>query len=290
MINSMTGFGAAEGSSENTRIAVEVRSVNHRFFNPSLKLPSSLSHLEGELREILRTRVGRGHVTLTVRTETDSTSTTGINEERFEQALTALRALQVKYGIPDNPDLATILRIPGVIGMSADAPPVQRDEIKRVVLAAVDALEQMRESEGAKLTAFLREHLEIVTRALERISRRAPVRLDEQRSRLQRSVQEILSVVSADEARVAQEIAILADRLDITEELNRFGAHLEAFMKTLSSPDADGIGKRLGFILQEMLREANTIGSKANDAAILADIVSVKEELERLREQVENVA
>jgi uncharacterized protein (TIGR00255 family) len=103
-------------------------------------------------------------------------------------------------------------------------------------------------------------------------------------------VQEILGEVSADETRVAQEIAILADKLDITEELNRFGAHMGAFRKTLSSPDADGVGKRLGFILQEMLRETNTIGSKANDAAILADIVSVKEELERLREQVENVA
>src|SRR4051812_21958872 len=120
MINSMTGFGAAEGSSGDTRIAVEVRSVNHRFFNPSLKLPSALSHLEGELREILRTRIGRGHVTLSVRTETDSTVSSGINEERFDQALTALRALQIKHGLPDNPDIASILRIPGVLGSSSE--------------------------------------------------------------------------------------------------------------------------------------------------------------------------
>ncbi len=290
MINSMTGFGSAEGSSGNTRIAVEVRSVNHRFFNPSLKLPGSLSQLEGELREILRTRIGRGHVTLTVRTETDSVGTTGINEERFEQALTALRALQVKHGLQENPDLATILRIPGVVGTSSEAVELQPEEIRKVVLLAVDALEEMRVSEGTKLTVFLREHLDIIAAALDRVARRAPARLSEQRTRLQRSVQEILGEVSADETRVAQEIAILADKLDVTEELNRFGAHLEAFGKTLSSPDADGIGKRLGFILQEMLRETNTIGSKANDAAMLAEIVSVKEELERLREQVENVA
>ncbi len=290
MINSMTGFGAAEGTAGNTRIAAEVRSVNHRFFNPSLKLPAALSNLEGELREILRTRVGRGHVTLTVRTETDSTVTTGINEERFEAALTALRALQVKHGIPDNPDLATILRIPGVLGSSSDLVGIDHDAVKRVVVTAVDALEKMRVEEGAKLTAFLREHLDMIEKALERIRLRAPVRLAEQRTRLQRSVQEVLGQIPADENRMAQEIAILADKLDITEELNRFAAHLDASRTTLSSPSAEGVGKRLGFILQEMLRETNTIGSKANDAPILAEIVSIKEELERLREQVENVA
>jgi uncharacterized protein (TIGR00255 family) len=290
MINSMTGFGAAEGSAGDTRISVEVRSVNHRFFNPTLKLPNSLSHLEGELREMLRTRVGRGHVTLSIRTETDSSTSIGISEEGFAKALAALRALQAKHGIPDSPDLATILRVPGVVGHSNAAPEPDPAEVKRVVLLAVDALEQMRSAEGTKLTAFLREHLDLISSALERIARRAPIRLSEQRERLQRSVQEILGAVSSDETRVAQEIAILAERLDITEELNRFGAHMEAFRTTLASPDADGIGKRLGFILQEMLRETNTIGSKANDAPILADIVSVKEELERLREQVENVA
>lgn len=290
MINSMTGFGAAEGTSGNTRIAVEVRSVNHRFFNPSLKLPSTLSHLEGELREILRTRVGRGHVTLTVRTETDSTISTGINEERFESALTALRELQVRHGIPDNPDLATILRIPGVLGSSSETIELDQAEVKRVVLTAVDALEKMRVDEGAKLTAFLREHMAVIEQALARVASRAPLRLEEQKARLQRSVQDILGQVSVDETRMAQEIAILADKLDITEELNRFAAHIDASRKTLSSPDAEGVGKRLGFILQEMLRETNTIGSKANDAAILAEIVSIKEELERLREQVENVA
>jgi uncharacterized protein (TIGR00255 family) len=286
----MTGFGAAEGSSGNTRISVEVRSVNHRFFTPTLKLPSSLSHLEGELREILRTRIGRGHVTLSLRTESDSTASTGINEERFEQALAALRELQSKHGLANAPDLATILRVPGVLGNSSEPAEVSADEVRRVVKVAVDSLEEMRITEGTKLTAFLRDHLDMIDAALQRIARRAPDRLAEQRTRLQKAVQEILGEVSADETRIAQEIAILSDRLDITEELNRFGAHMEAFRKTLSSPDADGVGKRLGFILQEMLRETNTIGSKANDAAILSDIVSVKEELERLREQVENVA
>jgi uncharacterized protein (TIGR00255 family) len=148
----------------------------------------------------------------------------------------------------------------------------------------------MRIAEGATLTAFLQDHLDIVESALGRIALRAPVRLEEQRARLQKSVQELLGKIAADESRIAQEIAILADRLDITEELNRYSAHIAATRKTLSSPDPEGVGKRLGFILQEMLRETNTIGSKANDAQILAEIVSIKEELERMREQVENVA
>lgn len=269
---------------------MEIRSVNHRFFTPTLKLPASLSSLEGELREILRTRVARGHVTLSLRTEREATVSTGINEERFAGVLEALRALQAKHGLADSPDLATVLRVPGVLGNSTEPAMVNPDEVRRVVTLAVDSLEGMRTTEGAKLTAFLREHLDVIDATLQRIGNRAPHRLSEQRSRLQKAVQEILGAVSADETRVAQEIAILSERLDITEELNRFAAHLEAFRKTLSSPDADGIGKRLGFILQEMLRETNTIGSKANDAPILADIVSVKEELERLREQVENVA
>ena len=290
MINSMTGFGAAEGVSGNTRIAVEVRSVNHRFFTPSLKLPSALSHLEAEFREILRTRVARGHVTLSLRTETDTTVSTGINEERFDLALSALRALQVKHGLPDAPDLASVLRVPGVLGHSTETTEIDPDDVRRIVSLAVDALEQMRIAEGAQLTAFLTGHLDVIDASLQEIGKRAPERLIEQRTRLQKSVQEILGNLTADENRMAQEIAILSDRLDITEELNRFGAHMDAFRKTLSLPDADGIGKRLGFILQEMLRETNTIGSKANDAAILSEIVSVKEELERLREQVENVA
>lgn len=290
MINSMTGFGAAEGSSGTTRVTAEVRSVNHRFFNPTIKVPSSLSAMEGELREILRSRVGRGHVSLTVRLETEAALTAGINEERFGQALATLRELQAKHGITCSPDLATVLRVPGVVGMLADSAEIIPGEITQVVSRAVDSLEEMRRTEGSKLTAFLREHIEVVGAALARIRNRAPARLNEQRSRLQAAVQEILGGISADEQRIAQEIAILADRLDITEELNRFEAHIHAVRTTLDSPDPDGVGKRLGFILQEMLRETNTIGSKANDSAILADVVSLKEELERLREQVENVA
>jgi uncharacterized protein (TIGR00255 family) len=147
----------------------------------------------------------------------------------------------------------------------------------------------MRQEEGKRLAAFLRDRIGVVEAALARIAERAPRRLVEQRDRLRAAVQELAAGVALDEQRMAQEIAILADRLDVSEELDRFRAHVSAFRGALDAGSADGIGKRLGFLLQEMLREANTTGSKASDAPMLQDVVLVKEELERIREQVENL-
>jgi uncharacterized protein (TIGR00255 family) len=147
----------------------------------------------------------------------------------------------------------------------------------------------MRHEEGARLAAFLEERLAAVERALGRIAERAPQRLSEQRDRLREAVRVLTDGLAVDEARLAQEIAILADRLDVSEELARFRSHLAAFRGALRDGGAEPVGKRLGFVLQEMLREANTTGSKANDSAMLADVVGIKEELERIREQVENL-
>jgi uncharacterized protein (TIGR00255 family) len=139
------------------------------------------------------------------------------------------------------------------------------------------------------LVAFLLTRVGSIEAALARVEKRAPVRLSEQHERIKRTVAELLGSAAPDPQRIAQEVAILADRLDIAEELDRFRAHVSAFRETASAETADPVGKRLGFILQEMLREANTIGSKANDAPILQDVIVIKEELERIREQVENL-
>jgi uncharacterized protein (TIGR00255 family) len=147
----------------------------------------------------------------------------------------------------------------------------------------------MRRSEGALLAAFLLERVAAVESRLARIETRAPIRLKEQHERVKRTVSELIGSAGADPQRVAQEIAILADKLDVAEELDRFRSHLAAFRETAQSKTADPVGKRLGFILQEMVREANTIGSKANDAQIQEDVIATKEELERIREQVENL-
>jgi uncharacterized protein (TIGR00255 family) len=147
----------------------------------------------------------------------------------------------------------------------------------------------MRAAEGARLVTYLDERLEVIEGALSRIAERAPQRVVEQRDRLRNAVRELAEGVSVDETRLAQEIALLADRLDVQEELSRFRAHIAAFRAALKAAQPDGVGKRLGFLLQEMLREANTTGSKGNDAAIVADVLLMKEELERIREQVENL-
>lgn len=291
MISSMTGFGAADGVAGSSRVSVEVRTVNHRFFNPSLKIPGAYGRWEGEMRELLRQRIARGHVTLTVRVERDAASTaTVIDETRFAEYLGALRALQKKHSLEGSIDMATVLRLPDVVAAQTETVEADAGEkLAAIVSKAVDALVKMRQAEGAQLAAFLLERVDVIEAALGRVEKRAPIRLREQHDRIRRTVGDLIGAAGADPQRVAQEIAILADRLDVAEELDRFRSHLSAFRETTRAKSNEPVGKRLGFILQEMVREANTVGSKASDAAILDDVIAIKEELERIREQVENL-
>ena len=295
MIRSMTGFGAADGDVGGARVSVEIRSVNHRFFSPSIKLPGALARWEGDVRDAMRRGVTRGHVTLSARfdrDETESATTLPIDESRFASYVAQLRALQDRYALADTLDVSAILRLPDVFvtgaareELTADAGP----QLVGIVERAVEMLLAMRATEGARLVAYLDERLLMIEGALARVAARAPARVIEQRDRLRTAVKDLTEGLAVDERRLAQEIALLADRLDVQEELSRFGAHIEAFRAALASAQPDGVGKRLGFLLQEMLREANTTGSKGNDAAIVADVLLVKEELERIREQVENL-
>ena len=291
----MTGFGAADGEVGGARVSVEIRSVNHRFFSPSIKLPGALARWEADVRDTMRRGVTRGHVTLSARferDEADGSAILPIDESRFASYVTQLRGLQARYALADALDIATILRLPDVFmagaareELTAEAAP----QLVAIVERAVDALLAMRAAEGARLATYLDERLALIESALARVAVRAPGRVTEQRDRLRSAVLELTGGLVVDETRLAQEIALLADRLDVQEELSRFSAHIDAFRAALASAHPDGVGKRLGFLLQEMLREANTTGSKGNDAAIVADVLLVKEELERIREQVENL-
>ena len=292
MIRSMTGFGAAEGPVGGSRVSVELRSVNHRFFNPSLKLPSALSRWEGEVREALRQRLARGHVTLSARVMRDEETAPVVDEARFAQVAAELKRLHAAHGLDGVVDVATILRMPDVLQVVRDDDALTAgtvEELVAVVEAAVAALQGMRESEGARLAAVISERIDLIEEAVTRLAARAPERLEAQRVRLTENVQRLAAGVAVDPQRLAQEIAISADRLDVGEELDRFASHLTAFREALAAKDGDPVGKRLGFLLQELLREANTTGSKANDATMLQDVVAIKEELERIREQVENL-
>jgi uncharacterized protein (TIGR00255 family) len=284
----MTGFGSAEGQVGGALVAVEVRSVNHRFFNPSIKLPSEFARWEGEVREVLRRGVTRGHVTLVARVAREP-GDGRIDEARFAAYVRQLRDLQQRYGLDATLDVGTILRLPAVLSSPEETESGNAAELVAVVNRAVESLDAMRVAEGARLRTYVEERLREVESAVDRIAARAPQRLVEQRDRLREAVRELAEGVKLDDQRVAQEVAILADRLDVSEEISRFRSHLEAFRSTLRSDGPEGVGKRLGFLLQELLREANTTGSKANDAAILQDVLAIKEELERIREQVENL-
>jgi uncharacterized protein (TIGR00255 family) len=291
MIRSMTGFGAADGVVGGGRVSVEVRSVNHRFFSPSIKLPSALGRWEGEVREALRRKVARGHVTLGARFEREIDDESPIDESRFAAYVSQLRGLQQRYALDGALDVGTVLRLPDVFAGAAreELPTEAGAELVAIVDRAVDALLVMRNDEGARLTAYLEDRLRVIEAALDRIAVRAPERVTEQRDRLRQAVRDLTEGLAVDEHRLAQEIALLADRLDVAEELSRFRGHITAFRAALAAAQPDGVGKRLGFLLQEMLREANTTGSKGNDGAIVADVLMVKEELERIREQVENL-
>jgi uncharacterized protein (TIGR00255 family) len=294
MIMSMTGFGSAEGTVGVNRVSVEIRAVNHRFFNPAIKLPSGMLQWEAEVREALRRRFARGHISLSARAARDAAPALVINEERIGLYVEQLRAVKERWGLAGDVDIATLMRLPDVIGEHPGDGEQEEQagsaaELLAIVHDAANGLDTMRAAEGARIAEFLLEHLRVVEAALRRIRERAPIRLAEQQKRLQTAVAELAAGVSVDPQRIAQEIAILADRMDVAEELNRFTAHIEAFTGALLEREVAGVGKRLGFLLQEMLREANTMGSKANDAPILTDVVAIKEELERLREQSENV-
>jgi uncharacterized protein (TIGR00255 family) len=292
MIRSMTGFGSAEGVVGGGRVSVEVRSVNHRFFSPSIKLPSLLARWETDVREALRRKVSRGHVTLGARFEREGEDEASpIDEARFAAYVGQLRGLQERYDLDRTLDVGTVLRMHDVFAGNAreELPAEAGAELVAVVDRAVDALLAMRRDEGDRLASYLEERLRVIEGALDRIALRAPERVLEQRNRLRQAVRELTEGLDVDEHRLAQEIALLADRLDVAEELSRFRGHITAFRAAIAAPQADGVGTRLGFLLQEMLREANTTGSKGNDGAIVADVLQIKEELERIREQVENL-
>ena len=286
----MTGFGAAEGRVGSSRVTVELRSVNHRFFNPTIKLPNAFARWEADVREALRKQVARGHVTLFARAERDETRGSSIDEVKFAQHVAQLRELQQRFSLGGELDIGTVLRMPEVFVVGErEEDTGTAGELVAIVDEAARALATMREQEGSRLAAFLEERIAVIERAVARIAERAPQRLVEQRDRLRAAVQELAGGIALDDARLAQEIAVLADRMDVSEELDRFQSHIHAFRAALGEGAPDGVGKRLGFLLQELLREANTTGSKAADAVMLHDVVAIKEELERIREQVENL-
>jgi uncharacterized protein (TIGR00255 family) len=289
----MTGFGAAEDRVSSGRLRIEIRTVNHRFFNPQLKLPADLAGIEIEMRERLRQLLERGHVAVTARwVETQSAETrVTVDLERAKQVLTAAQQLKKKLKLKGTVDLAFVARHPDVLtpvnGAGESDQPVQWADVKPLVERAARDVVAMREREGEVLAAELKGRLDALEAGARIVEEQAPARLKAEHERLKQAVAELTEGADVDDQRLALEIALLADRVDITEELVRFRSHIVAARAALGSNQP--VGKQLGFLAQELLREVNTMGSKANDARITQTVIAMKGELEKLREQLENL-
>ena len=294
MIRSMTGYGEAQRDTPSGHLRLEVKSVNHRFFNSSLKTPAGFDRHERDLTDVLRRHISRGHVTLYLsvdRRAAEKGVSVRPDLEKARAYLAALEELQEELGVPGTPALALLARFGEIFRAPEpeELPEVEVDVLRDMAEEAVLGLVGLREAEGARLRDDLQGRLDAMSAALDVVETRAPERLIRERDRLRAAVKELSGQVEVDEDRLAREVAYLAERWDINEEIVRFRAHLSAFAEALDGDAGGGVGKRLGFLVQEMHREANTIGSKANDAAIAEASMVLKEEIERLREQVENV-
>ena len=290
MPNSMTGFGTAEGSVAGGRLRVEIRTVNHRYFNIAAKLPSDLGGLEGEVRERLRREFDRGHVAVQVRWAEYPERAGGlaVDLDRARLVTSRLRELQAALGLSGDVTLELVARQPEVLSTTSEAAvEVPWAEVEPIVAQAAADCRVMRAREGQALATELRHRIELLEHAAEAIARLAPQRLVRERDRLRGAVAELLDGRPVDDTRLAQEIAFQADRLDITEELVRFRAHVAATREALAADRP--VGKQLGFLAQELGREVNTMGSKANDAEIAQQVIAMKGELEKFREQLENL-
>ena len=294
MIRSMTGYGDAERDTPAGRLRLEVKTVNHRFFNTSIKTPSGFDRYEALVTEALKRHIARGHVSayLTLdRSAADAEALYQADLVRARAYVEALEALRDDLNVPGAVDLSMVARESSLLR----APDVDRTEAiePEVVMELADAVAravvELRGAEGQRLEADLVERLDSITELLATVEERAPVRLEEQRDRLREQVRELTEQVEVDEDRLAREIAYLAERWDINEEIVRFRSHVELFGEAVAGDGSEPVGKRLGFLVQEMNREANTIASKANDALVAQAAMSLKEEIERIREQVENV-
>jgi uncharacterized protein (TIGR00255 family) len=288
----MTGFGDATAQRHGTHYAVEIRSLNNRFFKPVIKLPDSVSGLEPEIETLLRQRLVRGSITFILKMRMDSAEAAyHINMDALQAYL---RQLQTITGLEKfvRIDLASLVQLPGVCQEPRDeSDEIARhgDAIRELTALAMDKLIAMRHREGKSLQADLMKHVKRIADNLAAVQKRAPFVIEDYHKRLSQRVNQLVSKaeLKLNESDLIKEVAVFAERADICEEIQRLTSHLEAFEHACG--DADHSGRKLDFISQEMLREANTIASKANDAAIATHIVEIKGLIDRLKEQVQNV-
>ena len=291
MLRSMTGFGASDLATAAGRYTVEARSLNHRFLEITVRLPRELAPLEDRIRALVQGRVLRGRVEVAIMRENygKRLRTVRIDLDLAKAFASALNELKQALELPGSPDLAMLSALPDLIRIEE-----QKEDLEAAWTAIAEGLEvalsrlvAMREGEGARLASDLGQRVRRLAERADEIERRAPLVVKEHAARLTRRIEELIGMPPVDEGRLAAEVAIFADRSDIAEETTRLRSHLAQMQQMLIG---DGpAGRTLEFLVQELGREANTIGSKANDVEISRAVIAVKGDLESLREQIQNL-
>ena len=291
MIRSMTGFGRAQAPWQEGYVTVEVRSVNHRFLEIACRLPRSLSHLEDSFKKAVQQQCARGRIDMTVTLQAGKgkAGTVVLDRALAKQYHQTLRTLKQSLKLSGSIDVALVAGLRDVLVLSDQPVDDQKLDktVQKLAVQAIDLLGGMRKNEGVAIAKDMRGRIQTIGEHSRAISRRSPQLIQETFEKMKSRIGTLLGSDLPDIPRLHQELAIYADRGDITEEIVRLDSHMIQFDQTLNR--AESVGKMLDFLLQEMGREINTIGSKANDVVIAGHVVQMKAELERIREQVQNV-
>ena len=290
MIRSMTGFGAGRAEQGGEAIDVEARSVNHKFCEVKVRLPRELAALELDVARVVKERLARGGVEVSLRRRpARGTLAPRVDLQLAEEYARAFGEIRERLGLEEAVGLRDILAAEGVVSLEERT--VDVDQARAAVMAALEqalgALTAMRRREGEALTRDLEGRVALMEGVVARVEALAPQSIEHYRARLQERIQEVARGFTPDPARLAQEVALFADRLDVSEEITRLRSHLAQARGILSG--GEPAGRKMEFLVQEMHREANTIGSKSQSAEIAALVVGLKAEIERMREQVQNV-
>jgi len=297
MIRSMTGFGDASEQADSISFAVELRSLNNRYFKATIRLPEEIASLEAELETILRKRLQRGSVTLLVKMRGKAnTGPDQINEDVLVKYLDRLETLHTRFAERDSAvkiDLTALLTMPGVLQSNNDTDILgtARPILKKLVEQACEKAMVMRVTEGKGLGEDLANQRSVIRELITEIGTRAPLIVQDYHQRLRSRIDELLAKaeLKVNETDLIREVAIFADRSDISEEINRMHGHLDQFDEVVSDGGSKSVGRTLEFLVQEMLREANTIGAKCNDDQISRAVVGMKGAIDRIKEQAANV-
>ena len=293
MIKSMTAYGRGECRQDDTLYIVEIRSVNHRYRDIVLRMPKSILALEKELKSLISSRIRRGRIEVFVEMKNEGGAVPyalELNRPLVHAYFDIFDQMNKQLGLDQDISLDSIFKMKDVvISKPADIDlEATQQGIQEALTQALDPLDGMRCKEGEAIESDFLIRLDLVEQYLDEVEKRAPELVEDYRSRLKANIDLMLKDVAADEARIAQEVAFIAEKSDITEEIVRIRSHLAQFREYLSM-NGDAIGRRLDFLIQELNREVNTIGSKTSDSFAAVHVVEMKAELEKLREQVQNV-